>query len=152
MDEKILANLRDALATLYPDEASIRRVVADAGINAARIRFDTTAQNTWYFVLTEAIKMQRLDTLLDVAKKEYETYDELQKACKEFDYTKKSRIKINFSNPLAGTANGVKEWFFKELHPREQSLLLTTALFEDMSRHQLTQVLTDIEQILSTDN
>lgn len=151
MDRNILANLRDELASLYPDEASIRRVVADVGVDAARIKFNSTAQNNWHCVLEEAIKTTKLDDLLEVVKKEYGTNNRLQKLLEEFDGSKKKETKSNLNHPLAGVANEVREWFFKELHPREQSLLLTTALFEDMSRNQLIQVMTDIEQILSTD-
>jgi hypothetical protein len=36
-----LTNLRNLLAELYPEEASLRRLMADAGLNAARISPDT---------------------------------------------------------------------------------------------------------------
>ena len=84
MDENILANLRNVLASLYSDEVSIRRIVADAEISAVRIRFDTTTQNIWYFVLEEAIKTQRLDTLLSIVKKEYGTNQQFLKACASY--------------------------------------------------------------------
>lgn len=81
MDQIVFANLRDALASLYPDELSIRRIVADAGINGALIVLNSTAQNNWYSVLTEAEKANQVDRLLDVVKKEYETNQEFLKAC-----------------------------------------------------------------------
>lgn len=70
----------------------------------------------------------------------------------EYDYSKKGEKTSNLNNPLSGSADVVKKWFFKELHPKEQSLLLTTALFEGMDRQKLVQVVLDIEQILSIAN
>lgn len=65
---------------------------------------------------------------------------------------KESKIKGDLKNPLDSDANEVRVWFFKELQPKEQSLLLTTALFDGMSRQKLIEVMAGIETILSTDD
>lgn len=63
--------LRHCLVKFYPDELSIRRVLADAKIAAKRIRFGDSADNIWQAVLTEAEHSGRLDALLDVVRREY---------------------------------------------------------------------------------
>lgn len=64
---------------------------------------------------------------------------------------KKSETKGSHQNPLISDTSEVRAWFFKELHSKEQSLLLTAALFEGMSRQKLLEIMTDIERLLSTD-
>jgi Effector-associated domain 1 len=64
----------------------------------------------------------------------------------------KGGVKITLQNPLSKDANEVRDWFFKELQSKEQSLLLATALFGGMSRQKLMEVMTDIELILSADD
>ena len=66
-----LAELRDLLTQLYPDEGSARRVVADAGLDAARIHFGTAAINFWQSILEEAQKAGQLGQLAVVAQKEF---------------------------------------------------------------------------------
>ncbi len=58
MDQVIFTKLRTILAELYSDEASIRRVIGDAGIDSARVSFGTNAQNCWHSILTEANKIR----------------------------------------------------------------------------------------------
>ncbi|MEZ4868835.1 MAG: effector-associated domain EAD1-containing protein [Caldilineaceae bacterium] len=67
----IFAALRDALATLYPEEANARVVVADAGLDARQIAFSARAQTNWHNILDEAIRQKRLDPLLKVALANY---------------------------------------------------------------------------------
>jgi hypothetical protein len=62
---------------------------------------------------------------------------------------KKNTMESSQNNPLARSPNELTTWFFEQLDPKEQSLLLTTALFEGMGRQKLVQVMADIEQILS---
>ena len=66
-----LSQLRNALATLYPDETSARRVVADAGMDIRRIPFTPHALNNWHAILTEATKGDHIDALVQVALAEY---------------------------------------------------------------------------------
>lgn len=73
MNVEILRNLRDTLAKLYPDESSIRRIITDAGIASSRINLDGSAINIWQAVLSEAIKYDQVDALLDVVRLEYGT-------------------------------------------------------------------------------
>ena len=80
-DENPLSNLRDTLAALYAEEASARRVAADAGLDVRRIAFMGQAINTWYAILQEAVKLDRLDALLQVALHEYGANGALQAAC-----------------------------------------------------------------------
>ncbi|HXF62758.1 MAG TPA: effector-associated domain EAD1-containing protein, partial [Caldilineaceae bacterium] len=65
------AALRDVLASLYPDEASARRVAAQAGLEVGRISFSAQAVNNWHAILTEAERSDQLQTLIQVVRSEY---------------------------------------------------------------------------------
>ncbi len=67
----LLAKLRAVLATLYTDEASARRIVADTGMETARIAFTSQATNNWHAILSEADKTSQVDALLTVVRREY---------------------------------------------------------------------------------
>lgn len=71
MNRDILIKLRDVLTALYPDEASIRRVIADSGIGLPYIDFTPKPVNNWHSILTEAETRGRVDMLLDVVEREY---------------------------------------------------------------------------------
>ena len=72
--------LRNVLADLYPDEASTRRIAAQAGLDLTHIAFSTVAVNNWHFVLVEAEHAGRLDRVSAVAKSEYRNSPDLQRA------------------------------------------------------------------------
>lgn len=74
----LLTFARATLAHLYPDEASARRLVADAGLAADRIPFSGHAANTWHAILTEAEKTGQIAAVLAVALKEYGNNQTLQ--------------------------------------------------------------------------
>jgi hypothetical protein len=63
--------LADRLALLYPDELSIRRVLALARVDARRIVISGHAANTWWAAVNEAAHQGRLTALVDVALEEY---------------------------------------------------------------------------------
>ena len=66
-----VANLRDVLAVLYGDEASMRRVIDDAGVSEARISFSGQALNTWHAILREATNLNQMEALLQVVLRDY---------------------------------------------------------------------------------
>lgn len=66
-----LTELRDLLADLYPTAQDARRVVEEAGLPPARIAFESTAVNTWHSILREAGKRQMVQTIIDVAQRDY---------------------------------------------------------------------------------
>ena len=68
---EVVALLRDTLAALYPDEPSARRVVADAGLDARPIAFSPQALNNWHAILSEAIKVDKVESLLEVVRRTY---------------------------------------------------------------------------------
>lgn len=70
------AALVDALARLYPDEGSARRVAVNAGIDVSRVHFGS-ASNTWHGIVEEAQYMGYLDELLAVVGGEYGASPEL---------------------------------------------------------------------------
>lgn len=72
--------LREALASLYADEASARRVAGQAGLTLTRIAFGPSAVNSWHAVLTEAGRAGRMEALIAVAQGEYGRNAELQAA------------------------------------------------------------------------
>lgn len=81
MDPKIFADLRNTLANLYPDEISIRRLMADAGVDLSRIVLNAAAANNWHGVLTEAERNERVNVLLTVVEREYGNNQEFLAAC-----------------------------------------------------------------------
>lgn len=58
----------------------------------------------------------------------------------------------NLKNPLPRDPNALSSWFFKELRPKEQSLLFATALFAGMNRQKLLEIAADIEKLLTIDD
>ncbi len=80
----VLSQLRNSLATLYPDEVSIRRIVHDSGLLPERIAFSGPAVNAWHSVLAEASKIGRIDAIVQAAMMEYSNNRELQVAYKAY--------------------------------------------------------------------
>ncbi|MEZ4662817.1 MAG: TIR domain-containing protein [Caldilineaceae bacterium] len=78
-----IAKLCNALANLYADQPSIRRVAGDAGLAIQMIDWGGSTLNNWHAVLAEAQKQQRLDALLAVAQSEYATNADLRNAIAE---------------------------------------------------------------------
>jgi hypothetical protein len=72
--------LRDALAALYADEASARRVAGQAGLTLTRIAFSPPAVNIWHAILTEAGRAGRMAEVIAVAQDEYGRNADLQRA------------------------------------------------------------------------
>jgi len=64
--ENAFANLRNVLAELYPDRASARRTVDDAGLNDAQIDFTGSTIDTWHAILRKAEHTNKLDALFTV--------------------------------------------------------------------------------------
>jgi WD40 repeat protein len=81
----IFATLRDTLAHLYPEPENARVVVDDAGIAIIKITFSARAQTNWHNILTEALRQQRLDQLLAVARSDYPDNHPLRAACTAYD-------------------------------------------------------------------
>jgi hypothetical protein len=84
---EIFTDLRSVLAFLYADETSIRRVVADAGLVSARIKFNVTVIDVWYLVLDEAAKANQVEALLAIAERDYEENPQLQLVCARYRAT-----------------------------------------------------------------
>lgn len=61
----------ERLAILYPDELSLRRLLALAQIDSARIPFDGRASNASWFATVEAARQDRLRRLVEVMLEEY---------------------------------------------------------------------------------
>lgn len=59
------------LPTLYADPWSVRRLLASVKLDPARIPFNTTLVNTWYFALLEAERQERLLGLVELMLEEY---------------------------------------------------------------------------------
>jgi V8-like Glu-specific endopeptidase len=75
-----LRPLRQILAELYPTDRDQRRIVHDTGLNASRIAFDASADNSWHAILTEANKHGKVDGLLAVAMADYPDNELLRRA------------------------------------------------------------------------
>jgi hypothetical protein len=72
--------LRDALAQLYPDEASARRIADQAQLDGTRIHFSTRAVDSWHAILTEAAHAGGLEKVIQAAQQEYGANVALAKA------------------------------------------------------------------------
>ena len=70
-DTAPLPLLRQVLKFLYHTEAGSRVVVADAGIDPARITFSPAADTNWHAILEEAWHQNKLDALLEVVGRAY---------------------------------------------------------------------------------
>ena len=81
MDERqALASLRNALANLYSDEHSIRRIVFDAGLDDVYILFSSRSIDTWHTILLEARKHGKLEQICVIALSEYKGNKQIQEA------------------------------------------------------------------------
>ncbi|SDD96938.1 trypsin-like peptidase domain-containing protein [Actinokineospora iranica] len=65
-DVAMTARLTRELARLYPDDDSVRRVLAFAGIPTELVRFHSRALDTWFNAVTEADNRRRRGDLLKV--------------------------------------------------------------------------------------
>jgi len=86
-----VADLRNVLAVLYGDEASMRRVIADAGVSEARISFSGQAINTWHAILREATNLNGVEALLQVALRDYSANHALMAAVAAYRRSAPSR-------------------------------------------------------------
>ena len=82
--EANLQPLRDVLAHFYPDEASARRIAAQAHLDTARIHFAPRAVDSWHAILTEAAHAGLLEHVIDAAQKEYGSNPELARAVRRY--------------------------------------------------------------------
>ena len=82
-----LIDLRNIFVILYSDVSSIRRVLDDAGLTAARVELTSTLVNNWHSALNEAEKLGQIETLLRIAEGEYRTNQALQLACAAYRRT-----------------------------------------------------------------
>lgn len=111
MENEILAKLRTILAKLYPDEASMRRISHDAGLDLTRVTLNSSAINNWHSILSEAEKLDRVDALLAVVEHEYgsnQAFLDAYTAYRRFV----GRDQINFIVPL-GSWEKVRRLLFK---------------------------------------
>lgn len=66
-----LSALASALAEIYPDDASIRRLARESDLSLKQIAFDARAINTWSSVLSEAQFQGKVDKIIQIAQREY---------------------------------------------------------------------------------
>lgn len=67
----ILADLRKIFVEFYTDSATINRVADDCGLQPERFDFGATPQNKWHEVLKEALKQNKINTLITRLSEEY---------------------------------------------------------------------------------
>jgi hypothetical protein len=77
--------LRDVLSHLYSDEASARRIAAQAQLDVARIHFGGSALDRWQAILTEAIYAGAMERVMQAARREYGGNEELMKALRVYE-------------------------------------------------------------------
>lgn len=71
MDRTTIIKLRNFLVNLYGDPQTIRRVLDDADLEAARINLGGNATNIWHGILDEAQKQAKVDQLLAIVLLDY---------------------------------------------------------------------------------
>ncbi|MEZ4864399.1 MAG: CRISPR-associated protein Csx15 [Caldilineaceae bacterium] len=69
--ELIQRQLYTMLATLYPTQADLTRIMHDAGLSVTRVTIGNGALNDWHAVLREATHQERIAQLLALATEEY---------------------------------------------------------------------------------
>lgn len=79
-----LVKLRRNLSRLYYSKERASLIVHDAGINASRILFSDLSDSTWNAILDEAIKSNKMFTLLGMVLDEYGADKELCGAVVEY--------------------------------------------------------------------
>lgn len=77
---QLFAHLRDLFAQLYVDVPSSQTIVADAGLDARRIKFSQRAIDNWREILQEAERQRRMLALFAVALDNYPEYQPLHAA------------------------------------------------------------------------
>jgi hypothetical protein len=82
--DESLTELRQALAKLYPDQDDYPRILNSAGIGEEFVKITGKGINDWHAILTEALKRQRLETILALATKEYPNDSPLKGAIESF--------------------------------------------------------------------
>lgn len=63
--------IADRMSELYADEASLRRVLALAGVDARRVWMGGQALNAWWSAVLEAQRQGRLVALVEIGLEEY---------------------------------------------------------------------------------
>lgn len=76
--------LRNVLADVYSDSASMQRVAEDTGVKTSRINFQTSPLNTWHFLLKEACYAGLCKQLKAVVLAEYPKNKKLREAFNNF--------------------------------------------------------------------
>jgi hypothetical protein len=66
-----LTTLNEALAALYPTEDEARRIVSQAGVPAAFVRFNPSPIVNWHNILNEAEKRHLVPAIVAIARGEY---------------------------------------------------------------------------------
>lgn len=69
--ERYLPWIAERLSLLYPDVASVRRLLALAGVDGRRVAMSGHAADTWWAAVVEAAHQARLRALVEAALEEY---------------------------------------------------------------------------------
>lgn len=73
-------DLAGALAQIYFEQASIKRITIECGLDPSRIAFDNRADNSWSDLMREAVLQDRVEAIIAKALKEYPAAVDLQTA------------------------------------------------------------------------
>ncbi|MCB0065256.1 MAG: hypothetical protein KDE19_24195, partial [Caldilineaceae bacterium] len=92
IDPTTRRQLRTILAQFYPDESSIRRIAADAGLDLSRVTLNNHPTNDWHKVLDEAEFVNQFDALLGVVEDEYAANVDLQRICDTYRQATKQAV------------------------------------------------------------
>ncbi len=84
LEDPELATLHDLFAGLYPEVGDVRRVAANAGLDAEQLRFAATAYDSWHAILEEAQREGKVRKLIDVVRQQYPRNPELQRAAEAY--------------------------------------------------------------------
>lgn len=163
---ELFKQLRECLIKLYTTSEGAKRICEEAKVDWAVVNSQWALREIWHAVLKEAEKCELVDNLLAVVWGEYsenQTLKEIRDA-----YYRSMQINLNRfeadskellaakpllpsvrPDPLQKSEEELVRWYFQVLKPDQQSLLLTVALFQEMSRNKIMDVVFDMEQILA---
>lgn len=86
-----LNDLRNVLASLYPDEDNARRLASQAGLQTTEIEFKGSAINIWHNILLKALSRNKVEDLIREVLEEYNEQKELLNAVERYVEEKRWR-------------------------------------------------------------
>lgn len=131
--------LRYALANLYPDKASMRRILAQADIEDERIRLGDSPVNDWAAIITEAQAQGRLYAIIQQSVSEYPQNEQLIEAIEAWlrrDRTKQTTMPTDYTP--SGNGYNLRDTIYEIRDEIKENRRINMEFQIDMSRRLVT--------------